>query len=180
MGDEASVTLHSSWWGVIGGLLGGGVLLGGGLFGVATVGFRVVPTVLLVVGTVAVLVMALDYPVATTFTRRGAQRRMLLRRTFIAWDAEGQLTRTRPSLVRQLRKVRHGGLTYRRGRRRILLVDRVESASEFDELIDLLEADDGAASAGLGLSMLPRPDENVAPTWLYRRARWRPEWATRR
>jgi hypothetical protein len=190
--EGESITLHSTWRGIVGGFAGAVILVIGGLWGVSQAGFVVVPTVLLVVGVGSFLVMALDYPTASTFDTEGVTRHTLFRRRRLPWDGRARLTRSRPGVAITVRKLEHGGLTYGRGRRRILLVDRVESPHEFDALVELLEptpprrtfdaSDDPDAppSAELGLSMLPRPGENVAPTWLYRRHRWRPDWATRR
>ena len=55
----------------------------------------------------------------------------------------------------------------------LCLFDRLESADEFDSLVRIVEAGD----ADVRPSMLPRPGDKVPPTWLYRRAHWRPEWA---
>lgn len=171
---EASVTVHSSWRGIVGGFFGAGVIALGGTIGVAAVGFRPFPVIVCAIGWALVAVMAFDFPVASTFSASGVRRRMVARRQWFAWREGDQLSRTAPKIVWGERRLEHGGLTLVRGRRRYLLVDRPESAAEFDAVVLVLEAD-GAAGAGLGASYLPRPSESLPPSWLYRRARWRPD-----
>lgn len=166
-----SVTVHSSWRGIILGSLGAGIVGAAGTIAVSQVGFGPVPTVLFGVGWVLVLAMVLDYPIASTFTSGGVTRRMMLRRQHFRWADDHLLTRTRPTLIRVDRRLEHGALALVKGRRRYLLVDRLESAAEFDGLVDIVEADGDAS----GASMLPRPGDKVPPTWLYRRSHWRPE-----
>lgn len=179
-GSVGSVTLHSSWRGIVGASFGAAVVALGGTYGVWQAGFRPVPGALFVLGWLFVLGVALDYPIAARFTPSGVERRMLLRRQMMAWDASSQLTRTRPSLTSLLRvdrELRHGGsLALKRGRRRYLLVDQVENGGEYDRLVKLL----GPVAEEVGLTELPRPPDKVAPTWMYRRRRWRPESGRRR
>ena len=148
------------------------VALAGSVAVVAS-GSEPVPILILAVGWSMVLAVAFDVPVATTFTARWVERRMVLRRHRMEWGADDRLTRVRPSVLRFERTIQHGGLVLRRGRRRYLLVDRTESTSEFDELVDILESG-SSMSAHVGASMLPRPSDRVPPTWLYRRRHWRP------
>ncbi|MFZ8998922.1 MAG: hypothetical protein ACO225_15080 [Ilumatobacteraceae bacterium] len=170
---ERSVTLHSTWRHVVGSFLGAGVVASAGSGAVAAVGSRPVPVVLAVAGWVALLAVAVDVPIATRFSERWVERRMLLRRQRSEWRADDRLTRVRPSVLRFERTLQHGGLVLRRGRRRYLLVDRSESAAEFDALVEVLESGPSPV-VHLGASMLPRPSDRVPPTWLYRRRRWRP------
>jgi hypothetical protein len=171
--DHASITIHSTWRGIALGTLGAGIVAAAGTWGVAQVGFRAVPGTLFVIGWILVLAMLLDYPIASTFTSTGVTRRMVMRRQHFDWDGVNQISRTRPKLVRVDRRLEHGALTLVRGRRRYLLVDRLESADEFDRMVAVVERD----GAEVTPSMLPRPGEKVPPTWLYRRKHWRPEWA---
>jgi hypothetical protein len=171
--EPESITLHSSWRGIVLGGFGATVVAVGGTYGVSQVGFRLVPGTLFVVGWILVLAMLLDYPIAATFTSTGVTRRMVLRRQRFEWDAESQLSRARPRMIKVDRRIEHGALALIRGRRRYLLVDRLESADEFDSMVEVVEAGDSDARP----SMLPRPGDKVSPTWLYRRAHWRPEWA---
>ena len=150
-----------------------------GTYGVAAVGFRLVPGGLFVFGWFLVLAVAFDYPVASKFSPDGVQRRMMLRRQMFDWADVDQLTRTRPTVIRVDRRLEHGGLSLRKGRRKYLLVDRSESGDEFDRLVDLIDVD-GTPGGEVGVAMLPRPGDRVPPTWLYRGARWRPESARKR
>lgn len=172
------VTLHSSWRGIGASIAGGLTVLGLGLLGFAAAGrVAVFPAVLVAAGTLFVLVTLLDYPVASTFTADGVERRMVLRRQFIAWGRVRQLTRTRPGLVGGLRKLTLGGLVAAVGRRRYLLVDQLESLPEFNAVIDVLGDDTAEA---LSLDTMTRPPEETNPTWLYRRHKWAPDSPGRR
>lgn len=172
MADVPSITMHSSWRSLAMGGMTAGLVALAGTWAVAQAGFGPVPATVCVLGWLLVAVMAFDFPVATTFTADGVQRRMVLRRQWFAWERIDQLTRTRPSLVRLDRRVEHGGLTAKLGRRRYLLVDRCESNDEFDSLLGVLEA---AGIEDRIAGMLLRPGEKAPPTWLYRRKRWRPD-----
>lgn len=145
-----------------------------GVLAVVSAGPGVVPLIVLLIGVGALGVVLLDVPVAATFSADGVERRMMLRRHRVRWGDDDQLTRTRPTLLRAERSLQHGGLVLRRGRRRYLLVDRSESAAEFDALVAVLDGP-GGPPGGLGVAMLPRPGERIPPTWLYRRRRWRPD-----
>jgi hypothetical protein len=161
------------------GSVGAIVVAGAGTYGVIAAGFTLIPTTIFVVGWVFVLTMAFDFPIASRFTRAGVERRMFLRRHHIPWSEVEQLTRTRPTMIKIDRRLEHGSLAAKRGRRRYLLVDRLESAAEFDRVVDIVEAA-GSDGEHVGVSMLPRPGEKVPPTWLYRRAAWRPDHVERR
>lgn len=142
-------------------LVAGGVVVG-------STGWVLLPTLTLVFGTVLVLVVLLDYPVASTFDARGVTRRAALRHHRLAWDDVGQLTRARPSLVVRLRGLEPGGLVAKVGRRRYLLVDQCESTAEHKAL----ERAVGDAATGLRFGHLMIPPDTVDPTWTYRRRRW--------
>lgn len=172
--DRPSITLHSTWRFLVASSLGAGLVALAGTVGVVAAGFNPVSTVLLVIGWSFVAVVVFDLPVASTFSAHGVQRRMLLRRQFLAWEPGDALTRSRPSIVRHEARLRQGGLVLRRGRRRYLLVDKAESSDEFAALLDLVDAP-GAPGAAVDLSPLPAPPNTATPTWLYRRRRWRPE-----
>lgn len=173
---EPSITIHATLFSLVGGVLGASLLTLAGVYGVSAVGFRIVPTVLLVFGVFTLGVTLLDFPVASHFTPAGVRRRMLLRSQRFAWAEGDRLTRTRPVVFKSLRKMQHGGLTLVRGRRRYLLADRVESLAEYEALVAMLTS----AGVEVGAEALPRPDLDVAPTWLYRRRRWRPDDASGR
>ncbi len=164
------MTLHSSWRGLVFNSLGALLVLGGGVLAVSRGGWNVISTFVFVVGAGLVVVMALDYPVASTFSAEGVTRRMMLRRQHLPWDRIDQLSRTRPGLTSGLRKVQHGGLVAVVGKRRYLLVDRCESLDEFHRLEDLASG----RSREL-LDEVPVPPDAALPTWLYRSGKWAPE-----
>jgi hypothetical protein len=170
------LTLHSSWRGLALSTAGSLLVVVAGLIGVLRGGWRVFPTLVLVCGVGFLLVVLLDYPVASTFTIDGVRRRMPLRSQFFGWERVDTLTRARPGLANGLRGMKHGGLAAVVGKRRYLLVDQPESAEEFDQLYPLVA--DGANDVMLGERM--RPFDGTPPTWLYRRAKWAPPEAKRR
>ncbi len=171
---ERTVTVHSSWRGIIGGFVGAGVIALGGSYGVAVAGARTFPVIVAVVGWILFLVMATDFPLASTFSTTGVERRMLLRRQSFRWRPTDRLSRTAPRIVLAERRLEHGGLTLVRGRRRYLLVDRPESGTEYDAVVATVEVD-GGPGAELGASYLPRPSDSIPPSWIYRRSKWRPD-----
>lgn len=166
----SSVTLHSSWRGLLASGLGATAVLGAGSVGVALGGWRLLPTGLTVLGGLFLAIVLLDYPVATSFDADGVTRRMPLRRHRIPWSRVDQLTRSRPGFTSNLRGVRHGGLTAAVGRRRYLLVDQPESPEEYDAVCAVA----GERLMDLGLFGGMRPPDGTNPTWLYRSNRWRP------
>jgi hypothetical protein len=172
--DPESITIHSTWRSILLGGTGAATVATAGTWAVAEAGFTVIPTTIFTFGWILVLVMLVDFPIATRFTSEGCERRMVLRRHWIPWDRVDQLTRTRPSWIRVDRKVEHGGLAAKIGRRRYLLVDRCESDGEFDRLVDIVEVD-GRPGERVGASRLLRPGGAAPPTWLYRRRIWRPD-----
>ena len=172
----ATITLHSTWRGIVSGSIGGVTLAAAGTYGVVAVGFRLVPGLLFVAGWILVAAMTFDYPIAARFSAEGVQRRMMLRRQWFAWSDVEQLTGTRPTVLHVDRRLEHGGLALVKGKRRYLLVDRVESMKEFDTLIDIVEGP--GATVDVGVSSLPRPSELVPPTWMHRRRHWRPDGST--
>jgi hypothetical protein len=165
-----SVTLHGSWRGIVTSYAGAAIVLVAGALVVASVGFRVLPTLVLVVGLVFTLIVLFDYPIAVTFDAEGLTRRTLLRRQRMRWSGIDQLSRSRPGVVAGFRKLAHGGLVAVVGRRRYMLVDRCESPDEYAELERILDPVDVCI-----LERVPRPHPSASPTWLYRRARWAPE-----
>ena len=87
-----SVTLHTSWRGIVTSAAGAFIVLTAGVLVVAAVGFRVLPTLVLVAGVVATLIVLFDYPIAVTFDSDGLTRRTLLRRQRMRWSAIDQLS----------------------------------------------------------------------------------------
>lgn len=148
-------------------------------------------SLVLAIATFAIVsIVLLDYPVATSFDRRGVVRRCALRRHAIPWSRIDGLSRTADSAVVELGSSTTGsaagsdgrsGATARRsvrgrpaglvavvGRRRYLLVNQSESRTECDRLRGLMEVWDTLEVWRAG-----HPDEDQPPTWLYRRRRWR-------
>jgi hypothetical protein len=158
--------LHSSWRGIVGGLIGGGVLVGFGLWAVTVTGAAPVPVIVLGVGVFVIAVMAADFPLSAEITRDGVTRRTMVRSQHLPWARVRMLSRGRPSVRVRSRSLAPGPLVAVVGRRRYLLVDQVESRAEYDELIDLLRSIDRRIDAE---ELLP-PPEGTAPTWLYRRS----------
>ena len=165
------VTLHSSWRGIILNTSGALLVLIAGIWAVSSAGWKVVPTLVLLFGMSLAGVVALDYPIASSFSADGVTRRMMLRHQYMDWDRIDQLSRTRPKLLSSWRKLGHGGLVAIVGRRRYLLVDHCESRNEFNEVERLV----GERADEIGLWEVPRPAEEASPTWLYRRSKWAPD-----
>ena len=173
---DDSVTLHSSWRGIVLNSSGALLVLAAGLWAVSGGGVNVISVIILPMGMALVAVVLFDYPLATSFSADGLARRMMLRHQHITWDRIDQLSRTRPKLLASFRKIGHGGLVAVIGNRRYLLVDHCESRDEFKEIERITEdrADE------IGLDEVPRPAKGTAPTWVYRRSRWAPDGPGRR
>jgi hypothetical protein len=143
---------------------------------------HVVALIVLALGVGLGLVAALDYPRTTRFGPDGVARRSLLRVQRLPWsridaltrsadlwiaarqDVPGPTARPVPSPTRRRRPP--GGLVAMRGRRRYLLVDQVESRTEYDRLRHGVE--EWAPEVRI-LAEPPPPD--IAPTTTYRRRR---------
>jgi len=165
-GHESSITLHSSWKGVVVGGMGALVVFGVGLAVTISSGGAPISVIILALGTLLLGTTLFDYPVASRFDAEGVERRALLRRHRLSWDRVDQLTRTRPGL--RARTLTPGGLAAKVGRRRYLLVDQCESVAEFDELGEIL----AARYAELGVDEMITPRTDTDPTWTYRRKQW--------
>ena len=171
-----SITIHSSWRGILLSLVGSLIVLGLGLLGLGAAGeVRLLPVLFVVFGTLFLLVALFDYPVATRFDAEGVHRRSILRTHTIRWEDVRALTRTRPNIMRNFRGLSAGGLAALVGRRRYLLVDQPESEEEFDTLEEVV----GTIDEPVFFDGVIRPGQN-APTWLYRRAKWRSPGAQKR
>jgi len=164
--DTESLILHSTWRGVVLGLLGAVVLSGLGVIAVVGSGGAFLAWLFLAVGASVLGVVLFDFPVASEFDADGVTRRPLLRRHRLDWVDVAQLTRARPGLIAA--RFRPGGLTAKVGRRRYLLVDQCESLDEFDALERVL----GDRIDDLRFEDLLLPPTDVEPTWTYRRRRW--------
>lgn len=155
--------------------VGGVAVLAVGVIAVVRGGWGVASAGVTLMGVALVAVALFDYPVATTFDADGVTRRMVLRRHHLAWSSIDQLSRTRPGLMRNLRKLAHGGLVAVRGRRRYLLVDQCESLDEFGAVVRHAVYDGVDLAAGV-----PVPPDATLPTWLHRRSKWAPDRGTDR
>jgi len=165
-GEDSTITLHSSWKGVVIGGLGALAVFGVGLSATIASGGATISVIILVLGVVFLATTLFDYPVSSRFDADGVERRALLRRHRISWDRVDQLTRTRPGL--RARALTPGGLAAKIGRRRYLLVDQCESIAEFDALGEIL----AARYVELGVDEMLAPHHDADPTWTYRRKRW--------
>ncbi|MEQ8436888.1 MAG: hypothetical protein RIB65_05300 [Ilumatobacter fluminis] len=177
--SRPTITLHSTWRLLLGSWLSAGMLATAGTWAVAMGGFRFIPVVVFLVGWGVLAIVLFDMPMASTFDDHGVVRRAPLRKHRLDFRDGDQLTRTRPSVIGIARSLEHGGLALRRGRRKYLLVDRLESLVEYEALLDVMDAD-GTPGSEVGADVLPMPNEKIPPTWLYRRRHWRPESAERR
>lgn len=169
--DSPSVTLHSTWTGIIASFSGATLLLllGSGMVFVNGTSWFTIG--LVVAGLVLAAVVLFDQPIASEFTRHGVTRRAVFRHHRLAWDDITRLSRLRVGVLRTRRDNR-GGLTAEVGRRNYPLVDRMESAIEYDDLRRLLGPERADV---LALTTDRRPPDGRSPTWMYRRREWRPE-----
>ncbi|MEM9037935.1 MAG: hypothetical protein AAGD18_25325 [Actinomycetota bacterium] len=168
--EGPSLVLHSSWTGIVLTVAGAILLciftvllvLGGALWWIIAVAA--------VLTAISLGVVCFDLPVASEFTSAGVTRRAPLRHQHLAWSDVRRLTRHRSGLARNRSEQAGGGLVAEIGRRRYALVDRMESAIEFDELRRVL----GEHGERLGVDQMARPADGRSPTWMYRRSHWRP------
>lgn len=172
-----SVTLHSSWSGIVLAYAGSVVMVFVTIVAFVADGFGWVSGVLGVLTLMLVAVIVFDMPISTEFTRGGVTRRSLGYHQRIAWEDVTRLRRMRVGVLRSGSRARGGGLVAVQGRRNFVLVDTMEGPQEYDELrkvlgVDLVEL--------LGLTDEQRPPEGRNPTWIYRRDKWRPEYARTR
>ena len=167
-----SLTLHSSWRGLVASYLGASILFAAGVAAVVSSSGATGAWIVVGIGALLVVGVTFDVPISTEFDREGVTRRPLLRRHRLAWDDVGQLTRARPGIAAAARNLNPGGLTAKVGRRRYLLVDQCESRAEFDALVEML-AD--ASDVDIGVDDLLAPPQGIDPTWTYRRKRWQPQ-----
>ncbi len=170
---QERVVLHSSWTGIGLAVLGAILLVVVSVIAWATAGASVLTVLVTILATASVLAVAFDLPIASSFGATDVIRHTPLRRHHLDWHDITRLKRVRVGIHRT-RHGRQGGLIANRGHRNYTLVDRLESRLEFDDLRKLL----GAEGERLGLNDDLRPPEGRPPTWLHRRAHWRPPDAT--
>ena len=166
---EDRTVLHSSWTGIILAVVGSLLLVAVAVIAWMGGGASVLTIIVTVLAVAGVLVVAFDLPVASAFTASGVTRHTPLRHHHLSWDDIARLKRVRVGIHRT-RQGRQGGLIANRGHRNYTLVDRLESQLEFDDLRRVL----GPLAERLGLTDDLRPPEGRPPTWLYRRAHWKP------
>jgi hypothetical protein len=166
--DSGGITLHSSWWGIGSGVISSTVLCTLGGWAVSSVGFKTVPTVLLIIGVVLGAVVFFDLPIAARFDATGIERRALLRRHRLGWDRVRAVSRGRPAVRIRNRSLDPGPLVAVVGRRRYMVIDQTESLEEYQRVIEILRQlgreDD--------VELLLPPPEQRSPTWTYRRSHW--------
>lgn len=163
-----SITIHSSWRGIVSSFVGSGAILAAGVTSVVLTSAALGSVILLVVGVIMLAIALFDYPIASVFDVTGVTRRPVLRRHRFAWTDIDQLTRVRPGIAAAARSLKPGGLALKVGRRRYLLVDQCESRDEFEQLVALLEP----AGLEIGVDELIIPPAEIEPTFIYRRRRW--------
>lgn len=169
--DGPSVTLHSTWTGIVMSYAGALLFL---LFaiGLVTVSEANVVTIgLLVISLIFAFVALFDLPFAAEFRPDGVVRRTALRHQFISWDRVNRLRRLRVGVLRTRRDGRGGGFVADIKGRKYVLVDTMESAMEFDQLRRIL----GESGDLVALEAGMRPPDGRSPTWMYRKDRWKPE-----
>lgn len=174
--EGRSVTLHSTWTGIVMSFLGATLFVGFSILLVWDIGANLITVGLLVTSLIFATVAVFDLPISAEFRRDGVVRRTLFRHQFIEWDRLNRLRRLRVGVWRTRRDGRGGGLIADIKGRNYVLVDTMESAIEFDDLRRLL----GEWADALGLSDELRPPDGRSPTWLYRRDRWKPDSAKSR
>lgn len=165
-----SVTLHSSWRGIIFSIVGALLLAAVAVALLIGNGIGWVTVVFGLAGVGAVLVVLFDLPIATELTAEGLTRRALLRRHHIPWRDVTRIARLRVGVLRTRHQGVSGGLVADVAGRKYTLVDTVESPHEFDRFRALLGPE---LAERLGVVNDRRPPDGVPPTWLYRRSRWK-------
>lgn len=178
MRDDEHLVIHGSLRGWLAAIVSPTVLLLLGGAGVQGIGFRPLPTVLLLLGAGLALVVLLDLPRYSVFGHGGITRVCPLRRHHLAWDQVVAIERSRPhtgTILRNLADRRlgeaqvSGGLTARgRGRRKWLLADNLESREEHRSLRAILDRLEAPV-----MMRAPVPHADAPPTYLYRPRRGR-------
>lgn len=164
------VVLHSSWSGLVLSSVGAVLffVLAVGLL--IADGFTLLSVFVFVLSLVLLGVVAFDMPVASYFDDQRVIRRTALRRHEMRWEDVDRLSRLRVGVFRTRRDLKGGGLVAKLGWRSYTLVDRLESATEFDAVVAAM----GDWADALGLGSDQRPPDGRTPTWMYRSDRWKP------
>lgn len=169
--DGRTITLHSTWTGIVMSYLGAVIFVLFSLFLLVDIGSRLLTVGLLVTSLVFLVVALFDLPIASEFRSDGVVRRTALRHQFIEWGRLNRLRRLRVGVWSRRDSGRGGGLLADIDGRNYVLVDTMENTVEFDDLRAIL----GDWADALGLNDAMRPPEGRSPTWLYRRDRWKPD-----
>jgi len=170
---EPSITLHSSWFGIVSATLGGVILLAIAVVLLVANGLSIGTGIFAVVAVGAAAVLLYDMPLATRFEAGVIERLTPLRRRRIATDRYDRFTRMRKAIRRPGSGATSGstGLIAVRGRRQTMLVDRMEGRAEHEELRRVL----GELEAERLMSDVHPPPMSRTPTWSGRRKRWHPD-----
>lgn len=170
MSEPRSLTLYSSWRGLLGGIITPALLIGFAAVSMVVAGrIAIVAMVVLALGLLFLAVTLADMPRHCRLDADGIHRRCLIRSQHLPWERVKALTRA-PGPLLSLSRSRPGrrpgrspgGLTALVGRRRYLLVDVAESTDEYDEIVHSLQT----WQPDIPL-LAARPFDNTPPTWLY-------------
>jgi hypothetical protein len=171
-----SIVLHSSWSGIVMAFAGAVIMIGVTILALIADGFGWVSGVIGALTLVLVLVVVFDLPISSKFDGERVVRHSLGRHQSLSWDDITRVRRMRVGVLRSRKDARGGGLIAVVGRRNYTLVDIMESPQEYDTLIRIL----GERADAIGLNHELRPPEGRSPTWIYRRDKWRPDYARSR
>jgi len=158
-----SIVLHSSWRGQITALLGPVSLMLLGGYGIALSGVGVINGILAGIGIVLMIVVLIDFPLRTTFSSAGVDRRCLFRNEHIEWSRVRAIVRPAGKRTFGYTRSSRTGLVAEVGKRPYLLVDRLESQPEHEAL----ERAVSDWAPGL-IFRASKPADGTAPTWLYK------------
>ncbi len=184
----AAVTLFSAWRGMVLAHVTPLILLAIGTMAIVDAGANPISVSVVLAGVALAAVSLFDFPLRATLGPDGIERRCPLRRQVLPWSRITDLRRAPGPRLRRAAapppvegrtggpvqgrgsgahaRTRQipGGLVAACGRRRYLLVDRVEGADEYDSVVS------GVAAWAPGVDVhAVRPPADAPPTWLYRR-----------
>lgn len=173
---EPSITLHSSWFGIVSASLGALIVDALAVAVLVANGVTVVSVLFVLAGIGATLVVVFDMPIATRFEPHAFERLTLLRRQRVDFDDIDRFSRMRRAVRRPGAgpSASASGLVAMRGRRQTLLVDRAEGFVEHQRLREVV----GREAAEYLLADVAEPPMNRTPTWVGRRKQWRPDSAS--
>lgn len=173
-GRSRTVVLHSSWTGIVLSSIGAVAALTAAVLLTVAHGLDLWTLGGFVVASGFGAIVLFDMPIACHFGHDGVYRRAVLRTHHLPYASIDRLSRVRAGVLRTRRDVTGGGLVAKSGWRSYTLVDRMESALEFDVVVSVM----GEWAEVLGLGEHQRPPEGRTPTWMYRRRLWRPDSAS--